>query len=238
LLIIGIGQKPFIIVFLQKDEEMTEVALSPAQTTELNKKIAYRLMLGGIHIYMAPLLVSYKASNEKIREILIKATWVEGDPLEKHHAQTQMVGTAVGFKQFLVEMSIVGLARALESALIDIKKEARIKYDVWRSPYKLVYDKQVKSILSLNNIVKHNQGKVSRNSEFGKFLINNCGIVEGMDIATLGVDFEAEFCHIYMYLIDLLQSLTDIEHPYLAFSEEEQRKTITELFLPEFLRFS
>jgi hypothetical protein len=52
-----------------------------------------------------------------------------------------MVGTTVGFKQFLVEMSIVGLAKALESALINIKKEAMIKYDVWRSPYNLVYDK-------------------------------------------------------------------------------------------------
>ena len=57
-LIMGMGQKPFIIVFLQKDAEMTEVALSPARAAELNKKIAYRLMLGGIHIYMAPLLVS------------------------------------------------------------------------------------------------------------------------------------------------------------------------------------
>jgi hypothetical protein len=62
------GQKPFIIVFLQKDAEMTEVALSPARAAELNKKIAYRLMLGGIHIYMAPLLVLYKASNEKKSE--------------------------------------------------------------------------------------------------------------------------------------------------------------------------
>ena len=217
---------------------MTEAVLSPAQTTELNKQIAYRLMLGGIHLYMAPLLVSYKASNEKIREILTKATWVEGDPAEKRHTQTQMVGTAVGFRRFLVEMSIVGLARALESALINIKKEASIKYDVWRSPYSLVYDKQVKIILSLNNIVKHNQSKVSRNSESGKFLINGCGIAEGADIATLGVDFEAEFCHVYMYLLDLLWSLTGIKHPYLEFNEEEQRKTITGLFLPEFLRFS
>ena len=187
---------------------------------------------------MAPLLVSYKASNEKIREILIKAIWVEGDPSEKHHAQTQMVGTAAGFRRFLVEMSIAGLATALDSALINIKKEARIKYDVWKSPYNLVYDKQVKIILSLNNIVKHNQSKVSRNSEFGKFLINDCDIAEGTDIATLDVDFEAEFSHVYMYLLDLLRSLADIKHPFLEFNEEEQRKRITGLFLSEFLRFS
>jgi hypothetical protein len=195
------------------------------QMQEANKRIAHRLMLGRISLQIAPILISYAASLPQIKEWLTKSQWLKQISSPNEILSQRLLGSAVGYRRFLVESCILGLANTLESAFLIINDEYQTKFKKVYDQYfdDLLYVKDIRMIYRCNNIIKHHRSIIPATSNpNGKFLIEVCRFKEGDDVAYLPIDIPKQFCHTYIFLLDLLRKLTSISQPLLVLSEEER----------------
>jgi hypothetical protein len=187
--------------------------------------------------------VSHLATKAKIEQ-LATVPWY--DPtLDRYSNKTRMkeVGAAtMNFMAFISESLFMGLAKSLEDFWIDLKVEAGIKYDIWRSPLRPVHLHEAKIVRSLGNIIKHNQSVVARSkSDHCKFLVDEAGFPDAIQLNTLFLANDKLLktddmnYFMYLYCLDLLRLATTFEHPVLALPEPERRAKIAEHLVPPVL---
>lgn len=187
--------------------------------------------------------VSHLATKAKIEQ-LAATPWY--DPaMDRYSNKTRMkeVGAAtINFMAFIYESLFMGLAKSLEDFWIDLKVDAGIKYDIWKSPLQPVHLHEAKIVRTVGNIIKHNQSVVDRSrSDHGKFLVDEAGFPDSIQLKTLflakDVLLKTDDMNYFMYLycLDLLRLATKFEHPVLALPESERRANITAHLVPPVL---
>jgi hypothetical protein len=190
--------------------------------------------------------VSHLATKAKIEQLA--ATPWHDPTLDRYSNKTRMkeVGAAtMNFMAFISESLFMGLAKSLEDLWIDLKVDAGVKYDIWKSPLQPEYLHEAKIVRTLGNIIKHNQSVIDRaKSNHGKFLVDEAGFPNSMQLKTLFLSNEKLLktedmnYFMYVYCLDLLRLTTKFAHPVLALSEPERRAKIAEHLVPPVLNLN
>ena len=190
--------------------------------------------------------IAHLATKEKLEQ-LAELPWHDPD-LDRYTNKTRMkeFGAAgMNFKAFLTESMIVGLANSLETFWIDLRLTTRLKYDIWKSPLKPMYEHEAKVVRCIGNIVKHNQSIIEAGkSEHAKFLVNEAGFPDSTELKTLFLSdsplLKANDMNYFMYLysLDLLRLDAGFGHPVLTVPEPERRTRVVGHLVPSILQLN
>lgn len=203
------------------------------QLQEMNKAIAYKLMAGRISIEIAPIIISYVASLPQIQSWIKHSQWLNevNTPQERH--RQRLLGSAIGYRRFLIESCIIGLAKTIESSFLIINHETGTNFNKVYDSYfdNLLHVEDARMIYRCNNVIKHHQSIIpSISNSNGKYLIEHHNYKEGDNISHLHIDIPKQFCNTYSFLLDLLRKITDISDPVLRLAEEERQVEIIKRF--------
>lgn len=202
----------------------------------------YLTLLTEIDWKIGALLISHRASLDKVNDLIENTSWVDNS-LDRYSNKIRMkklANAGIGYRKFIIEMTIIGIAKTVEDVIVEIKDCLGVEFDIWTDNYSLKNHQDIKKIRSLNNCIKHNKGKVtddgSRNSTF---IIDQVGLRAGVEIFTLDIDWTREIYKAYIFLVHLVSHLTDSSHALLSLSDEEDGFTRTmNRFMPDFFRIS
>lgn len=188
---------------------MTSTELQRGNSEVFSGRAAYTLVLRLVRLNMAPVLLAY-------------------------HVSRGVDDLAGGYRKFVQEMALVGLANALESSLVDIERETDATFNVWDEPtYELRYHEQARLVRALHHVVIHSESVIGGNSLAGRVLMDQFGAVAGAEVGALTLDVPTLFSQCYVFLLDLVGHIAGVAHPLLELPEAEQAAQVTALFIPE-----
>jgi hypothetical protein len=151
-------------------------------------------------------LFSYRATSAARNEFLETPTWFDLKDSRRGNKDRFKMQGGVGFqfRRFIWEMTISSLANAIEAVEISIRKAAKSKFDIWNpGKFKSAHLHTARRVLCLNNVIKHNQGRLNRHSsQHAKFLVDECGMIDGHEIYLFDFDFEEIIRSVFYYLHD------------------------------------
>jgi hypothetical protein len=190
--------------------------------------------------------ISHLATKAKIEELA--ATPWRDLTLDRYSNKTRMkeVGAAtMSLVAFIGESLFMGLAKSLEDFWIDLKVDAGVRYDIWKSPFQPEYLHEAKIVRTIGNIIKHNQSVLDRSkSDQGKFLVDEANFPNSMQLKTLFLSNEKLLkmedmnYFMYVYCLDLLRLTTKFAHPLLALPEPKRRAKVAEHLVPPGLQLN
>jgi hypothetical protein len=170
----------------------------------LSSEIDHRI--GGI-------LFSHRATAEKLDEVS-RTPWLDEKLSRRANKDRykELGGMVFVYQRFLVEMTFSALANAIESLEIEIRRLTRKRFDIWNpGTLKLRYLKTARMVLCLNNIIKHNQGIIRReSSDHVRFVIDECGLPDGFELyLNPFLNFEKIIREVHTYMFDRASSAED-----------------------------
>ena len=208
-------------------------------------KIKLFQMISQIYPKVGGLLISYKATIEKLKD-LEAHEWYDPElnRSENKHRMKELDSAARGYRTFIIEMSVIAMAKIIEDTIIDIKDVFGVNFNIW-SNTTYTYHVDAKIIRSLNNVIKHNQSRISAsNVPSGKYLVDTCGFSEGDTIASIfsgraakQLDVERELFQIYIFLMDLVHDLSNFQKDAVDLKSNFTFEKFSESFIPEFINF-
>jgi len=202
-------------------------------------------VLSRLDVRASSVWVSHLATREKLNQ-LASTPWTDPD-LDRYANKSRMkeVGAAtMNYMAFTAESLYSGLATSLEDFWIDLRRTGRVKYDIWKSPLQPVNLQEAKIVRSIGNVIKHNQSILERKSEAAKFLVENAGFPNGVELKMLFISDDerlktADMTYlIYLYCLDLLKLTMSFAHPVLALAEPDRRMHVFEHLVPPLLGLS
>ena len=152
------------------------------------------------------ILFSFRAMTAALTQFLSNPHWL--DPKESRRGNKERLkeqgGVGFQFRRFIWEMTISSLANAIEATEISIHKVSGAKFDIWKpGKFRSAHTTTAKKVLCLNNVIKHNRALLDRRtSQHAKFLVDECGMVDGYEIYLFEFDFEAMIRQVFFYLHD------------------------------------
>jgi len=176
-------------------------------------------MLDHLESELGSLSISYLASLDKLnllREIPAKMV-IDGDWNKWDHKEVG--GAALQFDTFLHESGILGLAKIVEDVVTILNKNTGAKLKLkgfWSDQVALKYKKEIRTILALNNIIKHQGSHLKRASNTRgddnvDYVLDQWGIAEGWDVETVihakhdMIDIISHIPKIYIDLCNLIE---------------------------------
>ena len=213
--------------------------------TDLQAQFSFLGLVTEIHNKVGALAVMYLASKSKIQELYQTTSWYDPS-LDKAENKDRMksAGTAIaGYKEFLIELSIIGLAKTIEDIIVGIEEEFSYRYDIWRDHHVTsVFHNEAKIIRSLNNVIKHNCGVIREsNRPSGEYLVVNCGYPNELKISnielcsTLSFDLLEKIAQVYIYLLNLVSEVANYPAPNLTAIPKNMKETVISRFVPDYL---
>ncbi len=151
-------------------------------------------------------LFSFRAMAAAWNQFLNSPHWL--DPRESRRGNKERIkeqgGVGYQYRRFIWEMTISSLANAIEATEISIGKVSGAKFDIWKpGKFKSAHTIAAKKVLCVNNVIKHNRGLLDkRTSQHAKFLVEECGMVDGYEIYLIEFDFEVMIRRVFFYLHD------------------------------------
>ena len=214
--------------------------MSPPDLTEIMG------VLTRLDIRASSVWVSHLATREKIRQ-LASTPWHDPD-LDRYTNKTRMKevgGAAMNYMGFIAESLFVGLAKSIEDFWIDLRLSTRVKYDIWKSHHQPMFLHEAKVVRSIGNVIKHNQSILeSKSSDHAKFLVNDAGFPNSMELKTLFITDDpllktSDMTYlVYLYCLDLLRLTCGFAHPVLGLAEPERRRHVAEHLVPPVLQLN
>ncbi|MCI0428083.1 MAG: hypothetical protein L0Z46_08720 [Nitrospiraceae bacterium] len=151
-------------------------------------------------------LFSYRATSAARNQFLAIPTWFDPKDSRRGNKDRFKMQGGVGFqfRRFIWEMTIGSLANAIEAVEISIRKATNSKFDIWiPGKFKSAHLHTARRVLCLTNVIKHNQGRLNRrSSKHAKFLVDECGMIDGHEIYLFEFDFEEMIRSVFYYLHD------------------------------------
>jgi hypothetical protein len=151
-------------------------------------------------------LFSYRATSAARSQFLaIPTCFAPKDSRRGNKDRFKMHGgVGLQFRRFIWEMTIGSLANAIEAVEISIRKATKSKFDIWNpGKFKSAHLRTARRVLCLNNVIKHNQGCLSKqSSKHAKFLVDECGMTDGYEMYLFEFDFEEMIRSVFYYLHD------------------------------------
>jgi hypothetical protein len=181
-------------------------------------------------------LFSFRAMTVARSQFLTNPLWF--DPKESRRGNKdrfkEQGGVGFQFRRFIWEMTISSLANAIEAVEIGIREVSGEKFEIWKpGKFRSVHTITAKKVLCLNNVIKHNRGILSsETSQHAKFLVEECGMMDGYEIYLFDFDFEAMIRGVFFYLHDRGSTTCDAPRTPRWAVDSLYRK-----ILPDFLPF-
>ena len=193
---------------------------------------------------MSGIALSYLATVEKIVEITLKP--IDSESLNKKEKFDLMILVGVSafqIKYFLTESSIMALAKVIEDTSIDLKRMAGFKFHVENNNHNVIYIHELKMIKALANVIKHNLSELDRNSsESAKFLVDECGLPNKIELKSLILDnhlcFDilGQLPKVFLALLWLVEKACEVEHPLMRISRNESLDFAYQYLMPELFK--
>jgi len=211
-------------------------------TEDAHKYLAILSDLSGKY---STILISYLATKQKIKE-MEKIEWYDEslDRWENKQRMKETGGSIFQIREYLNESTILVTAKAIEGFTINLKVHFNIKWHVFKNTSQTArFEKEVKLIRALNNIIKHNQSILDRSSSSSaKFLVDECGLKNDTPLKYLFDNDELGghrilelVCKSKVYCIELLAELLNTKNLYNDIKNDEIEKVIINQAVPEVL---
>lgn len=203
----------------------------------------YLTILSDISGKYSTVLISYLATKQKIKE-LEKIEWYD-EELDRWENKQRMKETGASIfqiREYLNESTILITAKVIEDFTIHLKKLFNVKWNVFKNTSDNVrFEKEVRLIRALNNIIKHNQSFLDRSSSSSaKFLVDECGLQDDVPLRHLfdlekigGYTILELVCKSKVYCFELLADTLKTENLYKNLREDEIIELIIDQSVPE-----
>ena len=190
------------------------------------------------------LALSYLATLEKIVDITLKP--IDSNPLDKKEICDLFILTGVSafqIKYFLVESSIMALAKVIEDTSIELKRNAGFRFHLENNNHNVIYLNELKMIKALANVIKHNLSELDRNtSKSAKFLVDECGLPNKTELKILIIDNHPCFNilghlpKVFLALLWLVGKGCEVEHPLMTISRNQALNFAYQYLMPELFK--
>lgn len=194
-----------------------------------------------IDLKLSGIALSYLATSDKISEVSNTPWW--DDSLGRYEQKARMKEVGGGtfqFLGFLHENSVLALTKVIEDISIQLKRDLKFKFDSVRCHHDVIYLKELQTLRALSNVIKHNVSFLDRkSSESAKFLVDDCGLVDGHELRYYILSNHEVFKIIdyipklYISMLSLVEKAIGVKHPLLDKSFEEAFNIIYEHLVPE-----
>lgn len=152
----------------------------------------------------------------------------------------ELGGAIFSYSDFLVASTIHLLSNIIEDTWIEIKRDViGFKYDVWNPSVAANNERSARTVRSAANVLKHNQGRLdSRTSEPARFLVTECGLVDGYEITLFaqGEDPKLDPLDLlygcYLYCVDLASNVYGCRNWISDTPDEERKAKVFDTLLP------
>jgi len=188
--------------------------------------------------------LSFLATKERIDAIL-KIDWATGAAThrEAKDRMKEVGGSVFQYSTILHENSLLSLAKVIEDTSIDLRKSSqKFRFHVFKNHHDVAFLKELKTIIALANVIKHNQSYVVRNtSESSKFLVDECGVGNEAGIQSLVladdpiVDIVTYIPQVFISMLELVEKSHGFRAPILDKEFPDAADYAYEMLLPDIL---
>lgn len=205
----------------------------------------YLSILSSVSGKFSTILISFFATKEKIKD-LERIEWFDEElsRWENKERMKQTGGSMNQISEYLHESTILITAKAIEDFTISLNKRFNIKWHVFKnSPEKARFEKEVKLVRALNNIIKHNQSILDKSSsKSANFLVEECNLPDDTPIKFMfghydkaDYSLQSLVCKSKVYCVELLSELLNAKNPYENISDNEIESFVVNQSIPEVL---
>ncbi len=188
--------------------------------------------------------LSFLATKERI-DAISEIDWATGAETRREAKDRMKVvgGSVFQYSIILHENSILSLDKVIEDTSIDLKRSSQnFRFQVFKNHHDLAFSKELKTIVALANVIKHNQSHVVRNtSKSSKFLVDECGVRNETGIQSLVladdpiVDIVTYIPQVFISMLQLVEKSHGFRLPILDKEFPDAANYVYEMFLPDIL---
>ena len=206
----------------------------------LPPEIQHGVLFTGICDRLSSVLVSYRATREKVDQLANDLPRLdEGLPVEYHRERMkEIAGARFSLLHYIQEMTIIAIAKTFEDLAFDLRDIANYLFDFWNPDFSLPHYHELSCLRNLNNSIKHSRGVIIDDDHpSNRSLIDDCGYAAGIEIRYIDLDFEALIAKAFFCQNELIEQVTGvtIEIP-IPDSDEERIRYTDNLLYPDALR--
>lgn len=182
------------------------------------------------------ILISYLATEQKIEQIL-KIEWYNPntDSSENRFNMKYLGASAMRYRDFLQEMTIIAVSKSIEDLINDIDEFCNIKVNFWKLDANTRYYAEMKMVRNSCNCIKHSNGVVADNSkQSNRYLIDNCDFIPDYPVTHNVLHYEEIILKSLLFQDDLLSKVLGT-NTLLGNISEDNISKVKNILLPPIL---